>query len=1010
MAPLKIASYNCKNFNGIHSDLKRLFIQNLFKNCDFVLLQEHWLFDTQFCVFDDVLPGKSVSYVSKSSMNAAVQHTGRPHGGCAILWKTDMQFHVEGIDTMSSRLTACKVSMSGDVNFVIFNVYMPCENRNENLDVLQDVLSEVSVICNSNSFSFVIFAGDFNIDFTRKTAHTSELLNFCQSEGFQCCKDLPCSDVFYTFEAHGNGSRSHIDHVLVSENMVHSVTEHYTVDNIYNASDHTAVVTGFNINCEYFQQCQLNRKPCTAWYKASIHDLSLYKEGLDSELQNIILPTECMNCKVFECQHHAHDIEKYCMDIVNACLRASKALPQTGQKNVKRRLAGWSEYCENAKKVALEWHHIWKRCGKPHTGEVAENMRKYRSQYHKVVKTVKRNNNNIRSERMAKSLAESNSRNFWSEVKAIKGKNCAKLPSNVDNVTGNDKIAQVFANKFENVFNSVGYNSDECKDVLGECHKRSVLLSDVEINDCLMTKDDIKKAVSKLKSGKSDGDIGMFSDHVIHGSPLLFQHLVNMYNCMIIHGISPQIMLVGTSVPIPKNRKVNKSDNFRGICLQNVLCKIMDILLLQKELVKLRTSELQFGFKDKHSTTLANAVVNETIEYYVNNGGEVFMLALDASKAFDRVNFVKLFEILLQRKLNPLYIRLLVNMYIKQKIRVKYNDSFSEYFGITNGVKQGGVLSPVLFTCYIDGMLNDVKNSSYGCYVGNVFSGCVAYADDVVLLAPSVTALRVMIKKVEQFAKINDISFNGKKSKILYFSKDKDCQPIRIAVNGDSVEQVCNVNYLGHSICIDRNDSLVECIVRDFNVKVNSVIANFSGISSIVKHSLYEKYCTSLYGSNFLDFGNEVAIGTLCRQWRKAMRRIMCLPGKAHSRLLPHIVNTPPINVILMQRFIKFFQSGLKSRNCTVKHIFENAVGSKSRLGRNFKYILVTHCNTKPSAVFDENNLCKLVLKSWLDGCSDEDIRISCQIRELVEERDSLFKNNLSLQQIKDVIEFLCIA
>ena len=115
-----------------------------------------------------------------------------------------------------------------------------------------------------------------------------------------------------------------------------------------------------------------------------------------------------------------------------------------------------------------------------------------------------------------------------------------------------------------------------------------------------------------------------------------------------------------------------------------------------------------------------------------------------------------------------------------------------------NGVKQGGILSPVLFTCYIDGMLSDVKHSDYGLYVGNVFSGCEAYADDVVLLAPSVTALKVMIKKVEQFAKIN-----GKKSKILYFSKDNDCQPIRITVNGDCIKQVCNVNYLGHSICIE---------------------------------------------------------------------------------------------------------------------------------------------------------------------------------------------------------------
>jgi hypothetical protein len=68
---------------------------------------------------------------------------------------------------------------------------------------------------------------------------------------------------------------------------------------------------------------------------------------------------------------------------------------------------------------------------------------------------------------------------------------------------------------------------------------------------------------------------------------------------------------------------------------------------------------------------------------------------------------------------------------------VKFKDSESPYFYVSNGVKQGGVLSPTLFTCCVDGMLQRLHISDSGCYVGNHFTGCVAYAEDLILIAPT---------------------------------------------------------------------------------------------------------------------------------------------------------------------------------------------------------------------------------------------------------------------------------
>ena len=85
---------------------------------------------------------------------------------------------------------------------------------------------------------------------------------------------------------------------------------------------------------------------------------------------------------------------------------------------------------------------------------------------------------------------------------------------------------------------------------------------------------------------------------------------------------------------------------------------------------------------------------------YINGGGCVYALLLDASKAFDRVNFIKLFRLLLKKGMCPMTARLLAVMYTSQQIRVRWDNFVTNTFSTSNGVKQGGVLSPVLFAIH----------------------------------------------------------------------------------------------------------------------------------------------------------------------------------------------------------------------------------------------------------------------------------------------------------------------
>ena len=82
-------------------------------------------------------------------------------------------------------------------------------------------------------------------------------------------------------------------------------------------------------------------------------------------------------------------------------------------------------------------------------------------------------------------------------------------------------------------------------------------------------------------------------------------------------------------------------------------------------------------------------------------------------------------------------------MHVNQKCYVKLANEFSEPFTVANGVKQSAVISPLLFSIYIDNLFKELKQLGLGCHVGPTFSDAYGYADDVALIAPSLYALYV---------------------------------------------------------------------------------------------------------------------------------------------------------------------------------------------------------------------------------------------------------------------------
>ena len=271
----------------------------------------------------------------------------------------------------------------------------------------------------------------------------------------------------------------------------------------------------------------------------------------------------------------------------------------------------------------------------------------------------------------------------------------------------------------------------------------------------------IKEAISRIKNNKSDPVFDFTSNCLKNAPSILFNQLSSLFRYYLIHGHISELLMKSTLIPIPKDKLGDacSGENYRPIAISSMILKIFDwvVLLLFEEL---RTDELQFGFQQKTSANMCTWLVAETIDYFQRNGSEVYACVMDLSKAFDRIKHSALFWKLPKKGMPPVYVRLLLVMYEKQKANVRWNNVLSETFSVNNGVKQGALLSPILFCVYMDCLFSVLRRNRTGCWINGMYAGIMWYADDMWLLSPTQDGLQEMVQICSDYCKNLNLSFS----------------------------------------------------------------------------------------------------------------------------------------------------------------------------------------------------------------------------------------------------------
>ena len=632
------------------------------------------------------------------------------------------------------------------------------------------------------------------------------------------------------------------------------------------------------------------------------------------------------------------------LDNIIECIKIATqiSIPKFNKKN---HLIGWGRYVKVFKDQSIFWTNIWKELGSPNLGIVYNIKNSCRKKYHSSIKFIKKNREALIKNRIAKTLKDKSHCNFWREINKIKLRN--KTTTNVmDGVIGHVDITHVFKDKYQQLYNE--FHNDQpvildkiSADIGNKCEKSRCNLLTHNISQ-----EDVQKTIKELKKNKYEPIYEISSNNFKNGTDNLNFVLSRIFNSILIHGCSNDKINKSKIISIIKNKRksASNSDNYRGISLSTIMSKMLEILILNKVEKLVVCNDFQFGFRKDHSTSLCVSAFQQTVKYYLNGNSSVFCVFLDASKAFDRINHNKLFTTLLQTNICPLYIRLLYFMYLHNNAVVGWSGCISEPFRLTNGVKQGGILSPLLFSIYLDALLLKVQSSKVGCHIGQLPCNIFSYADDLVLVAPTVKSINLLLRNCIDYSIEFGLKFNPDKTKYMGFSNhylDFDC--VNILFNNIKVEHVSQFKYLGFNI-EDVNFSYSSKIVNnELKIKTNTICSNFRCLDTESRINIFNSQCLSLYGGCLWDLQNP-EIDKLEISWRKCSRQILEVPYRTHNYLIPSLMGTPSLKNILQQRFLNFFVFGINHDNESIAYIFKNSLfAQNSQLLRQLNIILNSH-------------------------------------------------------------------
>ena len=847
------------------------------------------------------------------------------------------------------RLQAAILKADG-ANLLVINSYFPTDKGLVRIDEaeLEVIFATIEEIIEQNQFSSLIWCGDINADFLRKSGHVRSVQQFIERLSLCSAWDRFRIDFTHFHEANNHTSVSTIDHFFWPDNLDSFVLEAGVLHSIENPSDHSpiyCVIDHYNLKQNKVEAVKSKPKP--TWKKASEEQKEDYNLCISERLSNVSVPKEVSECCDVKCDNidHRNSIDNYVEEVlhtINDTAYDCLPVPSSNKSTKKKTVAGWNTEVKPFREMSKFWGAVWNSAGRPLNNDLHQIMKKSRNLYHYQIKKCKRAQDEIKKSKLLSCFSDGG--DIFDEVKKLR-RSEPVVASVIDGQS--DDIEGHFSSIYKTLYNSVDDQS-QVIDLLNQVHEN---ISESDLEDVKkVSTSKVKEAARHLNNNKTDPVYDFSSDCLKNAPNILYDHLSRILQAFLIHSHVSLHLLLAILVPIIKDKLGNicSSKNYRSIAISSLILKIFDWIVILLCGTTLGLDDLQFSYQAGCSASMCTWLAVETIGYFTRNGGEVFTCQADKTKAFDLVKHSILFQKLLQKNLSRIFLRLLIVMYILQHARVRWNGRLSELFSLKNGCKQGAVLSGILYNFYVNGLFQKLRELKTGCWIDLHYVGMVGYADDDWLLAPSRSALQEMLNTCEIYNKEHGLQFSTdpkpakSKTKCLAFLQhERELKPVSLC--GNKLPWVKIGKHVGQNITNEANGLKKDILVKRarFIDKNNTLRQEFDFAHPDTLLRINQTYNSDFTGSSVWDlFCREQEM--LENSYSTAVRLMMGLPRETHRYFIEPLTTRNHLKSDLIKRFLTFIEQIKRSKKETLIYVLQTIYPDvRSITGSNLNHIMV---------------------------------------------------------------------
>ena len=798
------------NIDGLHSKISDGNCKSYIRDFDIAVLVE--TFVEKSYDLTQHFPDHHIYACSAVKLS----NQGRRSGGIVVLVKKWLKPHTEVIETIHDQIVVLKLNkevFNSQHEVIIIATYIPpqgssyydtaeCSCHIENLDSCI-----IELMGRLKSFHLILLGdlnartGRYQVDMVEdavmlladplsSSALLSETRKSCDTEVNDFGKILLdlclCFDLFihngagdgdrdgqYTYiSEHGN---SVIDYCITSHEFskrVHKITIAQRIESVHMPLEISLVLEHKNVPdekdnfvCEKF-----------VWQtdKAEQYKQEVFAEESVAAIRHA---GEMVDI----------DIDEAVGTFCNCLLQAGQCMKKTIRAKQGTLYSEWFDpECKSSKKAASRALSKYRRT---HADRDKATYLALRKQYKAL---IKKKETDFREERVRKLEQSANDPLvFWKEVKK-----CKRTTSVHGNIA-----KQTWFDHFSTLLN-FGV------DINNEVNQEEEIESEHfdEILDPEITEHEVVKALQRLKCGKAAGPDQIINEFLREARQLAIPFLVRLFNHIFTTGIFPKEWTKSIIVPLYKKGDPDNADNYRGIsllsCVSKVFTGVLNARLMKWADFNSVITDAQAGFRHGHSTVDHIFALYAIIEKQFAKNSKLYVAFVDFYKAFDTISHSVLWRVLSETGIRGKMLNVLKGMYASIKSCVRCTGGqLTEYFECLQGLKQGCLCSPILFSYFINELAKDIiRGGRHGIQLmpNHVELFLLLFADDLALMSSTVAGLQNQLNTLHESSQRMGLKVNVDKTKIVVFRQGGHLGAREVwHLGGDYIEVVGKYKYLG---------------------------------------------------------------------------------------------------------------------------------------------------------------------------------------------------------------------